>query len=375
MSKKLSSPFDSIWVGRTEAGIMHWVFDPEIPHPDRNWVYGFAIHAGKMREYETKVTLLVEEGKARDEAIGQYLKWKETYSKDFLREMESRRERDAAKIRAKAEADADARAHKEEEASAARARAAQEAERRRWNHVRALTSEMSTRQDRDVLPIRSLIEEREIEFLAHFTRIENLPGIVERGITPRAMLTEAFVYNDEMRLDGFPESSSFSVSFPNYLMLYRYRCINPGGNWAVLTVSTDTLIDVPCLFFPTNAANGRFRDGGPQMPVTRMGFAGLASMFHEEQPGLREERGLPARLTTDPQAEVLAFGVVGPERIRSVSLFRPDPDAEVMLRARLPGVRILIGGKMFEPRADYQYWQAAKRSAADAADDLDNCPF
>ena len=154
---------------------------------------------------------------------------------------------------------------------------------------------MLRRQKAEAEGIRRFVQERKIPFLVHFTRIDNLPGIVASGIAPRAELSAELphTHNDAQRLDGFLEASSLSVSFPNYRMFYAYRCQNPDLNWAIVTVSTETLVDEPCLFYPTNAANGRFRNEGEIAPETCMGLNGLTSMFVDEPPGIREERKLP----------------------------------------------------------------------------------
>jgi len=336
---------------------MLWVFDPDFPHRERDKVYAFALHSGEMREYtreQVSSRLSPMGGEARDAAVAEYLRWKEARGSTFLKEEERRREQKA------------------EEAK----RAAIEEERRRAERVRALAGRMSRRQARDAQAVAELIDERRIPFLAHFTCVENLAGIAERGIVPRNLLPPGFLHNDAMRLDGFPEASSLSVGFPNYLMFYRYRCLNPEANWAVALVSTGILAELPCLFFPTNAANGRFRDADDESLERRMGLEGLSSMFFDEPPGLREERGLPARATTDPQAEVLVFAAVSPARIGAVCLLRPDPDAAAMLKSGLPHARVSVSGKLFEPRADFRFWPAGARIATEHADaPEDECPF
>lgn len=348
---------DGIWVGHTSAGTMLWVFDPAIPHPDLSKVYGFALHAGEMREYPRRQVssyLLPIRGAAAGAAVAEYLRWKEAKGAMFLLDEERRRKTKATDAK----------------------RTAAEAERLRGERVRRLVLRMRHRQAGDLSEIRRLVAEREIQFLVHFTRTENLAGIVEHGIMPRAILTQEFHPNDAMRLDGFPEASSLSLGFPNYLMFYRYRCIYPNANWAVIFLPTDVLVDVPCLFFPTNAANGKFRNANDDAIEHKMGVEGLAALFSDQPPGVREERGLPARASTDPQAEVLAFSTIAPERIRAVRLLRHDPDTAALLRGRLPLAKVAVGGKHFERRADYRFWQTwARPSVPETAPHLGDIPF
>ena len=253
-----------------------------------------------------------------------------------------------------------------------------EARAQRENYIATLKLKMMNRQTGEANSIRDFIAKRNIPYLVHFTRIENIGSILENGIAPRASLVSGFHFNDEMRLDRFPESTSLSISFPNWQMFYRCRCAerNRGANWVVLAVSTETLITHPCLFFPTNAANRRFQDDGHEAFSTRMGLSGLNSMFPDDPPGVREARGLPDKTTTDPQAEILVFDRVPPEKIGAISLMRSDANTEALIRRQMPTLRLNVGGKLFDPRADYKFWQAnAKVPLSDTSDDFDDFPF
>ena len=248
-----------------------------------------------------------------------------------------------------------------------------EARAQRKNYISTLKSKMINRQTGEANSIRDLIATRNIPYLVHFTRIENIKSILENGIAPRASLASGFHFNDEKRLDGFPESTSLSISFPNWRMFYSCRCAerNRGANWVVLVISTETLTTHPCLFFPTNAANRRFQDDGHETFSTRMGLTGLNSMFPDDPPGVRKARDLPDKTTTDPQAEILVFDRVQPEQIRAISLMRSDDNTEALIRRQMPTVRLNIGGKHFDARADYQFWQAnAKAPLLDTSDDF-----
>ena len=71
-----------------------------------------------------------------------------------------------------------------------------------------------------------LKNERKVEYLYHFTPCANLPGIVKYGIVPKECLEDDAnaICLDDVRADGREDCSSFSISFPNYQMLYsRYN--------------------------------------------------------------------------------------------------------------------------------------------------------
>ena len=188
---------------------MRWVFDPEIEHPDEGFLYGYSVTADDVREYEIAVvhqTLVVEMG-GNTAAVEQYLKWRESKGAAFLAEEQNRRKKAAEQWLVRRE---------EERIEELRVEA--EVQARRVAYINALTNQMLTRQASDASEIRCLITDRKIPYLVHFTRAENLHSIFESGILPRALLAPGFLHNDEMRLDGFPESSSLSVSFPNWQM-------------------------------------------------------------------------------------------------------------------------------------------------------------
>lgn len=104
--------------------------------------------------------------------------------------------------------------------------------KKRVDYITFLTSIMMNRQRADENSIRSLIAERNIPCLVHFTQIENISSILQNGILPRTLLAPGYHFNDEMRLDGFSESISLSISFPNWQMFYRCRCAERSrGPW------------------------------------------------------------------------------------------------------------------------------------------------
>lgn len=75
--------------------------------------------------------------------------------------------------------------------------------------------------------IERIVTERNIRWLVHFTRIENLESILENGLLPRNNFEGLDVQpltNDAFRLDGFLEATSLSIESPNYRMFWKCRC-------------------------------------------------------------------------------------------------------------------------------------------------------
>ena len=226
--------------------------------------------------------------------------------------------------------------------------------------VDQLKQRMLAKQRSECGQIEAFIEVHEIRHLVHFTRIENLTSIMEHGIVSRAELPPGFVSNDSSRFDEFLEASCLTVGYPNWSMFYKYRCQYADSNWAVLTVSPDALTTLPCLFHASNAASGQFRDKSAHALETRMGLCGLQAMFYDEPPGIRNGRSLDSCWTTDPQAEILIFETIPVDSITSVTLLRPDDDAVAKVAELDPAMPCSIGGWLFKPRRDYQFWQSRR---------------
>jgi hypothetical protein len=96
-----------------------------------------------------------------------------------------------------------------------------------------------------VSKIKELIEKRKIEYLIHFTRIDNLHSILLYGLVPVSMqhdLSISSTHNDEERFDSKLDCTSCSVGFPNYKLFYTFREFKfPGSRWAILTLDKDLL--------------------------------------------------------------------------------------------------------------------------------------
>jgi|SRR5690625_2457079 len=66
-------------------------------------------------------------------------------------------------------------------------------------------------------PIKSFVRERKIEYLFHFTNINNVPSIIEHGLIGRETIQKRNIhsdFNDPYRFDNVKDSISTSISFP-----------------------------------------------------------------------------------------------------------------------------------------------------------------
>ena len=166
--------------------------------------------------------------------------------------------------------------------------------------------------------LQKIVNERNIQYLVHFTRLGNLDGILEHGIYPRSKLAELphdVTINDVGRWDYHPESISLSICFPNYLMFYKYRK-ESGDDWVVLVIHPSIIWQSKCAFCKHNAADSRISC----LAVDQINdHNALAGMFDEIKGyRSREEQKLKPCDPTDPQAEILTFDVVSPDKIHGI---------------------------------------------------------
>lgn len=99
--------------------------------------------------------------------------------------------------------------------------------------------------------IAKIVEVRKIEHVLHFTRLENLPYILEFGLRSRSELvgTEFGVYPSDLdRLDQKDDAVSVSIScyYPRMFDAKRHRA----GRfpWAILILQPSILWKYHCLF-------------------------------------------------------------------------------------------------------------------------------
>lgn len=205
--------------------------------------------------------------------------------------------------------------------------------------------------------MRSFLKERQIDRLYHFTRANNLKNIFRYGLLPKDELDsrgiENFI-NDVHRYDNCPNAICTSIEFPNYKMFYRLRCDNPDVDWAVLELNAEIIYDSKCAFNWTNAGDSKSYN----IPLNRrMTQAAFEDLFADRDGyPTREELKIPDRYPTNPQAEILVFGVIPISYIKKVNFI--DKDTYSRYHDIIPpDINVKINNKLFYPRQDYKFWQ------------------
>ena len=154
---------------------------------------------------------------------------------------------------------------------------------------------------------QSIGRQRGIVGLTHFTSVNNLPSILERGLWPRELLEKhgvQFEYADYRRFDG-KEHCCFSIGQPNRKMFYRIREERAGRRWVFLLLHALPILGDPdTTFTPVNAAS--------REAVVGLGIDGLLALYA----GDRKRK--PPRFPSNQQAEVMVAKVIDPSLIYTI---------------------------------------------------------
>ena len=182
--------------------------------------------------------------------------------------------------------------------------------------------------------IAAIVEQRRIEHILHFTRLENLPHILRHGLLSRSDLADADFNvhpSDADRLDQRDDAISVSISCyaPAMFDAKRHRAGNTP--WAVLILQPELLWRNHCLFFRRGAAT----NASKHERAKRYGGYALEKLFADlplpanPKVSFRAEFGLPPSWPTHSDAEVQVMAPIDPRHIVGVWVERAEEEAFV----------------------------------------------
>lgn len=156
------------------------------------------------------------------------------------------------------------------------------------------------------------LHERGVSRFVHFTSLDNLESILEKGLIPRRTLDEegvTYLANDQLRLDG-SDHVNLSITHPNIKFFYKIRKTYPERYYVVLAIRPEVL-----LAYTGDGDRQRYSFSNTNAAANRAMSCNVEQLFSGQRPiGLKDE------WTTDPQAEVLIPGPIPPEYIESIIL-------------------------------------------------------
>jgi hypothetical protein len=208
-----------------------------------------------------------------------------------------------------------------------------------------------------------------------------LASILNYGLLPRSALEKwpnppQFV--DSERFDNRKDAICLSIGFPNYQMFNTRRASGRIGSWVVLEIKADVLWEMDCAFCWHNAASREII----YTPIDELRkFDSLLKMFADEvliNGESRRRHAIPSWYTTNPQAEVLAFGGISPEKISCLHVEDSATLSQCQsLITAMGSLQAKIGRQYFRARQDYSIWRKTVRSEDQAAwpEDPFSCPF
>ena len=203
----------------------------------------------------------------------------------------------------------------------------------------------------------SILKERNITDLYHFTQADNLESILKFGLLSRKYLMENEInseFNDEYRLDGCYDAICTSLEFPNYKMFYTLRENDHNIDWVVIKLNAEIICDMPCAFCWENAASSSESIKPINIRQTR---EALLSLF-DNKPGYptRQQCGIPDYYPTNPQAEILVFSDIPVKYFKGI-YFQNDSAFIKYGHMITNSIPCKVNSNLFLGRCDWKIWQ------------------
>ena len=211
---------------------------------------------------------------------------------------------------------------------------------------------------------KSIINNKQISEILHFTPLKHLSSILEYGILSNEEISKKNLTSfqvDENRFDARQNFICTSVSYPNSSLLrmkqYKY------GPFIIISISPEILLTNVCLFAKSNAATTWYKKPSKydSFPMLNKNESFL-DMFSRDD--IRDKNRIPKNFTTDLQAEVLIYKKIPREFIKKI--YCESEEIKLNLLKELPDLKeresdfISINPKVFERRIDQDYWESNK---------------
>lgn len=179
--------------------------------------------------------------------------------------------------------------------------------------------------------IKNIIQQRKLQNLIHFTRIENLESILQKGLLSRKDLDTNkinYISNDSERWDAKINATCFSIEFPNGFLLKTFKDKYKNSKWVIMLLDINLLNNSNKKCFCNRNAGGA--TNWVNCPKSQSSES-FKSMFDEKvyskSPARSEQLYIKDYLPTDVQAEILIEGNIQPKFIKNL-IFETQDDLD-----------------------------------------------
>lgn len=199
---------------------------------------------------------------------------------------------------------------------------------------------------------KAFINSRYINNIYHFTNIDNLESILEKGILSKNKLLEghiSFSETDQYRYDNKLDYINTSISYFNYKMLYELTCTN--NKYILMEINNKPLLKNDTLFSNKNAASN---DAIIDDDIKKL-FRGYRC--YQDRYG--KTNMLPINYPTNPSSEALIKDEIEVNNIKGIvylsSMDNNDKDKVKSLTNNVHVNSLMMNA--FPPRCDYMRWK------------------
>lgn len=208
--------------------------------------------------------------------------------------------------------------------------------------------------------IKKFIQDNNITEIIHFTQLDNLESIMEKGLLSNDILKKnniKFIRNDYNRFDNLENTICLSIGFPNYKMFYKLRYEDKLKKWVVLIIKPEILYEKTCVFCNGNAASQKINSVSIAQRTGSRAFKNLFYRFVDNNSGMtRDDLKILKKHTTNPQAEVLVFNKIEPSYIKGIVFCNEDRELCKEYTGKYVGVKVVSNNYYYKARNDYKFW-------------------
>lgn len=223
----------------------------------------------------------------------------------------------------------------------------------------------------DDFRLRSILKERKIDTLIHFTRLENLASILNFGLMARKAI-EADTRIGRVRTNqpelppDWQAMISLNISFPDYRLFYRMQ-EQRGYEWIVLAYDAALLTQQPFFSFIFPAANLiRTPIFESEIAPELQSVSTFEDLFKDTDTVRRRILQIPDAYPTHPYSELLVPGTIANEYLKEVHFYNEYKFDQWYFQNQ--GLADIIDKNLwqiglfyFSPRMDYANWRTASR--------------